>query len=130
MHKCNQCNYQCNVRQTLKQHINSKHLKITYKCDQCDLEFMYSRWLRKHKVIKHLGLTHNCDQCDSKLTTLKALKSHIETKHAGIYHTCPQCGYQGSKKGLQRHKREIHLGITPITFKCDKCDISAKERDI
>ena len=128
MHKCIQCEYQCNVRQTLKQHINSKHLKITYKCDQCDLEFMYSRWLRKHKAIKHLGLTHNCDQCDSKLTTLKALKSHIETKHAGIYHTCPQCGYQGSKKGLQRHKREIHLGITPITLKCDKCEYQCKRK--
>ena len=65
-----------------------------YTCSDCDKVYCSKRDLRNHLNSKHLKLKpFKCDQCPAAFTARPSLGYHIKTKHENQYeeHLCNQC---------------------------------------
>ena len=101
LHKCTDCDYQCERKISLVKHFNTKHRKIL-KCDQCGDMFQVNNAMESHIVKEHSGklpdktepsiqtiekvsevVSKNvkCDKCNSGFTSKMALSQHMLKTH-------------------------------------------------
>ena len=68
-YSCKICSYSAMTKQSLTQHIQSKHEGICYNCEQCGFRTMNKPHLKQHVESQHDGVIYNCDQCSYKAKT-------------------------------------------------------------
>ena len=68
---CQQCEYQANSADHLKDHVEGKHgTEKKYSCPQCDHKTKAKDYLRRHIRNKHKGIEYQCQECDYKACLL------------------------------------------------------------
>ena len=65
---------------------NEDNRKDGYRCNQCDYECDYKGFLkqhmRKYHNIQNPVITHNCRECDFKGQSMLSLKLHVKCMHS------------------------------------------------
>ena len=87
---------------------NSTNKQVHF-CQKCDAVFTNRNSVSQHLKTKHEGVEYLCGQCDYKATQKGHLKIHTESIHELIRYSCTQCAYQATKRGnLRRHVKAVH----------------------
>ena len=86
---CTFCKKWFEAGDTIKNHIELRHLNITgelkFSCDQCKYFFKTETELRSHKRNIHTGeKTFKCDKCDKAFKQSAHLIQHKNRAHEGI----------------------------------------------
>ena len=93
---CQQCEYQANKKDHLKNHVESKHGEEIFSCPQCDLKTTANDYLRRHVRSKHKGIVNQCQECDYKAAKNGHLKEHVISKHRNEKQHCEECDYEAA----------------------------------
>lgn len=151
---CDICDYKTTSKGYVKQHIDSKHLKISKKiCELCGVAFSRTRDMQLHKIRHHQERTrqkcedcgkyfldlyahwsHNhrkegifiCTICGREFDNKRRLSGHISKTHRRI--ECKECG--GNYKNgtaLKEHMHQKHLNAEPL-YSCSFCDFKGNYR--
>ena len=120
---CQQCEYQANKKDHLKNHVESKHGEEIFSCPQCDLKTTANDYLRRHVRSKHKGIEYQCQECVYKASKNSHLKEHVQSKHGGVKYPCQECDFQAKfKSSLGKHVQAKHKGIK---HSCQNCNYKA-----
>ena len=110
-----ECGFRTYGQARLKDHVDSKHLKITkFSCEICGKLFSH-----KGSVKQHVDFTHNkvkrakCDICLKEFQTQRDLDEHKSLRHrdpsAPPQHICQLCGKAFVVQSyLDIHIRGVH----------------------
>ena len=132
-YNCNICNYQHVQKGIVKNHIEAKHLSLSFFCKYCDHKCNSSGGIRVHMFRKHkfqwkciffLDVTDSiesrlikvqsgwqCHDCSYFSSSSSTVRRHIESKHLNIFYNCEVCGKQApTKHALYMHKSRNHPG--------------------
>jgi len=127
-YRCDQCEFSSAWRETLKNHISSKHSREgLYKCDICNAGFPRRNTLATHMQIhddREKQRQYECSYvgCQSTFTAPSQLKKHVAKVHEGVRWPCDRCDFIGSyKDDLKLHIKAVHEGFK---LKCDQCDFT------
>jgi len=152
---CQYCDYACDRRKRLKDHVDFNHIKKEYPCDICEEHTAKSKQkLRKHKQKIHNvyeGKLH-CDQCEFRADKRFEIKSHRIKEHdiddnlpylkdkvqikdsqfrqrhtiEGQTMKCPECDFTHTNVStLKMHIKLDHIGFR---FKCDVCNWKGRSK--
>uniref|UniRef100_A0A8D8W8E0 Zinc finger protein 846 n=1 Tax=Cacopsylla melanoneura TaxID=428564 RepID=A0A8D8W8E0_9HEMI len=119
---CAQCPRFYYIKQSLKNHIFSRHYShssFELKCRHCTLSFTKAFSLENHIRKCHNGKRFPCEKCDKTFSTKPNLKQHMAAQHEGKRITCPHCPEQFPySQYLKHHIKVKHEGVK---FKCKLC---------
>ena len=139
---CKGCNVLYWSFETLREHINRKHLgtKIFWhhcyntaekedcstKCYQCSKNFASVKDLQRHIESVHYEDYHVCDVCGVSFTREDSLKRHKTMKHKNNSDdpnlSCKECGKHFTRIDvLKRHVSIVHTKDDKAKFRCDLC---------
>ena len=116
---CNDCDYQCNSRKYLLNHIRNAHEKKTvevqFKCNQCFEVFSNNETIKKHMLNKHK--THKpCNRLNSSNPEERCkfgdgcYYSHVPIEEGK--HRCYKCGDEFVNLfDLMKHRKVLHLEV-------------------
>lgn len=122
-HKCQDCDYQTNRKNDLKNHQLTHTRNYRFKCSYCNKSYRTNSHVRqcerRHEGPKDI----KCLKCEMMFYTYSELKTHINRKHK--FHKCPLCTFETTLKSKyyhhqKKHKKEPLVGKKK--FKCSKCD--------
>ncbi|KAK3102832.1 hypothetical protein FSP39_014273 [Pinctada imbricata] len=125
---CLRCNYICDTRSKLKEHVLEVHRdRADYKlCRNC------SRYVKcaditieQHMEICQGPVPFKCPHCDKEFKYESSLKSHVirHNPDAPKKFHCPECPYESNyKANLKKHLKNIHSDKTETEYKCPFAD--------
>lgn len=135
---CDNCNYKCMSKNSMRVHMDTKHLPrdfIPKKCTKCEKIFFHTVTLLKHSKVCGLPKTslnllmHFCDLCKYKTLYKPHLLRHIKYKHLPRDKSdeCRKCGK--SFVNLSQHFRICGLTADSYRalrrFTCDYCNFKS-----
>ncbi|KAI8487806.1 hypothetical protein Bbelb_345440 [Branchiostoma belcheri] len=130
-YKCEQCDYETDVQDWLKEHMKTHASGKTFKCDLCDFSTKQKCNLDKH-VLRHVGVKarYKCDQCNFSTVDKSELDNHMPKHKLEAAYKCDLCGYgTNTRRVLVKHLRG-HYNNTEKRFKCHKCTFSTTQKAI
>jgi len=84
-YSCNRCeeSYRTEFNSTMRDHVNSKHLKIALKCTHCTFQTYRAKELNTHRRTYHQITALRCcvELCPFKTILAEKLVDHLEKKH-------------------------------------------------
>lgn len=95
-------------------------VKQTYDCDQCEKKFTHPDTLRQHVEVKHLHQLHVCEVCGKRVTTEKSLKDHMLIHTGEKPFACGDCGKAFNTKKLLVAHSSVHT--KEKRFGCKICE--------
>ena len=101
-----QCIKTFNKLETLKNHVDSKHMVRSFPCDQCKKAFFTRRELVAHKKTTHREPDQECHACLEKFKTTTMLASHYLKTHKE--QQCEKCGFKATGKEFYNHKKNCY----------------------
>ena len=116
--RCEFCDKVLTSKKSLKQHINTVHLKLKEPCPDCGKSF-HKRYLQMHLEAVHLKKQKVCPDC-GKAFKINNLATHRRysckgNNKADTKVMCHLCGTEKSNKHcLQKHIRTVHNGKANI----------------
>ena len=124
-YKCSQCDSAYGRKDSLLEHIDTKHKGIVFPCPKCPSGFSRSKTLSKHIKEHHSETT--CHICHFETSGEITIKWHIETSH--IIFECKECEKMfTSKAHLSFHTKKYHSGKAEkkeekknLTYDCKNC---------
>ena len=125
--RCTMCKYTSDTDVDIRQHVE-KHGKMRYECSHCQVNFGRVDTLKVHIETKHLvqdkGIL-SCQSCAYKTARKDAMKRHIEAIHEMKRHQCLLCAYSGYERGnLKQHIIRKHPELVSQTDeKVSSCQI-------
>ena len=76
---CNRCEKSFTTKEYLIQHKKIVHTDAEFQCNECDKKFKTIKdQLKKHVLSIHLKIDYNCDSSSQTFTRPDALKRHKE----------------------------------------------------
>ena len=81
---CKTCkNFETQYNPTMRDHINSKHMRILLKCTHCDFQTLRFKELNLHRRIRHKLSAMSCfiDKCGFKSILVEKLRDHLIKRH-------------------------------------------------
>ena len=121
---CLRCNYICNAKSKLKEHVLEIHKdRADYKlCRKC------SRYVKctdltieQHMEVCEGPVPFKCPHCEKNFKYESSLKSHIirHNPDAPKKFQCPDCEYKSNyKANLKKHFKNIHSDKSESELKC------------
>eukprot|EP01083_Nonionella_stella_P189578 701368_1 len=107
-YQCPQCDKTYARRHDLFQHVERKHLKITYyKCQECGKQFYNKgRWIAHRRI--HTGeRPYKCDTCCQSFKQFGNLCVHKRTHTGEKPHECVHCKKRFSQSGSRnKHQKK------------------------
>lgn len=83
-YRCKFCaDWKTDYNSTMRDHVNSKHMRIMLKCTHCEFETLRFKTLNFHRRSKH-NLSAMCcpqDKCTFKTILVERLRDHLIKKH-------------------------------------------------
>ena len=132
-HKCDQCDFRCQILMEMRAHIRAKHHKRkNYTCDLCQRSsFGTLAEVERHKRGQHFGEeVYNCTLCDFKTTAPGKLHLHRKNEHLNKssefeYEVCDLCGKTlKNANALKKHMKKEHSENVEVM--CDICGKTCK----
>jgi len=83
-YSCNRCaSYKTEFNSTMRDHVNSKHLKIALKCTHCTFQTYRAKELNTHRRTFHQIAALQCcvEMCPFKTILAEKMIDHLEKKH-------------------------------------------------
>ncbi len=104
---CRDCPRVFKRRQSLVNHLRSKHLRRVHPCSACDLIFFTNDSYREHRNTHLL-----CPVCKQPFTEIRNLKRHERSKHLELTFSCGVCGEQFCRKEylkihMKKHTQDL-----------------------
>ena len=124
---CQQCDFKCESRKSLKRHMYVKHANIACTEAGCGKILKNRGIWKEHVKNKHVGLTRQylCDECDYSSKWFSCLQIH-KRRHTGNLIQCPHCEYMCPKNNmLVMHLESKH---NAAEYNCDQCDTKTRTR--
>ena len=137
--KCSKCPMHLDDPESLKKHLQDKHLVINvYNCKSCDYKTTSLDDFKVHVETIHLSVKVNvrktkvpnnnanlaqfkCSHCEYQCRLRKQLLEHNKSKHVS---QCDECGYiTDDKEKMADHKNSNHA---VIEFDCDVCNFTTR----
>ena len=122
---CKDCDYVTKRKDTLREHVQTKHQQNLFRCDECNFETFNPRFFRKHKskghdkMILKRKFKYVCFQCEFVVARPTLLRTHMLGSHNEEKYRCSLCDYKCefiadlSNHMILRHKKSRHV--------CKKC---------
>ena len=83
MEKCPHCDKDCRGKDSLKQHIKTRHEKrITYFCDKCEYKAVQEKSVKLHRLKVHI---YTCTFCQITYTEEEDFRVHIKEEHVNKF---------------------------------------------
>ncbi|XP_053623297.1 gastrula zinc finger protein XlCGF57.1-like [Plodia interpunctella] len=122
--QCELCDYRCNRKPNLLNHMRTHTGVKPFKCNVCEHRFTAKRSLSNH-IITHTGeKPFQCDICDFRCNRKSNLSTHIIIHISEKRFYCIICDYRCNRKSnLSKHLR-THTDEKP--FQCKICDYRCK----
>ena len=112
----------------LYKHRRSVHSEQIVMCDQCDFQCNNRDSLRSHQVRKHAPKVMACDQCEAVFSNFRSRKSHIRDVHSAQQFYCEYCDHSTAvKASLDMHIKSRHT--TTANFVCSFCPFETTDSD-
>ena len=124
---CQQCDFKCETKKSLKRHIYVKHANIACTEPGCGKILKNRGIWKEHIKNKHVGRTNQylCDECDYSSKWFSCLQIH-KRRHTGNLIQCPHCEYMCPKNNmLVMHLESKH---NAAEYECDKCDVKTRTK--
>ena len=126
------CQFRTYGKQRMKDHVDSKHLKITkFSCEICGKLFCH-----KGSVKQHVDFTHNklkrakCDICGKEFQAQRDVDEHKNLRHRDgrpPEHICQLCGKAFVVQSyLDIHIRGVHNKVEDLA--CPECPPSSNQK--
>ena len=126
--KCEICDFRCNQKAKMTQHVLSVHQKKRlFKCNFCDYMFSRNSHLNKHiESVHEKNNPFECDICDYISYRESHLKKHLESVHErNKLFKCDICDHISYRKShLKNHITSVHE--KKKQFRCEICVYSCK----
>ena len=125
--KCGHCGFESWSTTIMTKHKNDHIDSDAEKCDQCEYEAESREMLRDHILNAHGEMNANgeeekCEQCEYKFNNRTMLREHVQNIHTDNFHTdgtdnvqmrerktCEECGYKTtSNTVLKKHRELMH----------------------
>ena len=147
------CNFSTNRKLSLRNHVESKHLKILrYACNSCDYKSYFDHHVKTHQRINHKGqqvkmIAINCTFCQKNVEHEKHFNPDAQLQHQprmkqnrndkfkcqinekeqhtiNSKYKCDECNHETNNPYfLSRHVDAVHKNI--VRFKCNVCELKA-----
>uniref|UniRef100_A0A8D8GBN5 Zinc finger protein 91 n=2 Tax=Culex pipiens TaxID=7175 RepID=A0A8D8GBN5_CULPI len=128
-HSCPHCEKRFAHDTTLREHINSVHLRLKkYHCERegCSEAFTNRSSLRYHDTVKHRNARDFvCAECGKSYHTSTGLSQHTSLSHDQRRFRCDECGKMFAMKYHLKTHMLTHTEARP--FSCELCDRTFKQ---
>ena len=84
-YSCKICEgYRTDFNSTMRDHVNSKHMKVMLKCTHCPFETLRFKTLNFHRRSKHNLSAMSCwvEKCNFKTILVERMRDHLVKKHS------------------------------------------------
>ena len=82
-YNCPECGKFFTQERNMKMHVRVIHSReTTLSCDQCDYTTLWKDSMHQHIRTKHEGVTYDCQICLKALSSQRQLQKHIEVVHS------------------------------------------------
>ena len=95
-----------NKLETLKNHVESKHMVRRFPCDQCKRSYFTRKQLVAHKKSAHREPDQECHVCQEVFRFSSMLASHYLKTHKE--QQCKKCGFKATAKDFYNHKKNCY----------------------
>ena len=131
---CDKCDYTCDTKQLLRNHIEAVHLKVkNYKCSSCSWVCSYNKQTlknhikRRHKEDSSRMITIGCSLCENNQSHKFCGIHGRKPKKTERNYSCQKCEYTSEKnEHMKMHIEAVHLKIK--RYRCSVCDFAAYRR--
>lgn len=123
--RCDVCGNVYKTKTNLERHYWKEHVTDQVTCPVCSSSF------NSKKLDSHLKSAHGvknekkenderfkCKMCEKKFKNKYARNSHVKEVHLSEPIKCNLCDFEGTRKVLRRHKRDVHA---EKRFACSLC---------
>lgn len=118
--RCNNCDYETNLKAFLKRHMLQHTVKIevkieieeTFRCSQCDFETEHEKFLKRHEMSHKKNKYFKCQKCRFQTLYKKMYLKHVQAHKSKD---------KDSKKDV---KEKSNLG----SIKCNECTFEASSQ--
>ena len=121
---CERCDFQCERKSAMTEHIKRCQGIKDNKCPKCDFVAVTKKEIEYHVTSKHSAGKLECDICGKVLKNILTLQVHKRTLHGE--RKVVQCKYCQTtthrKESMIQHERRCQ-GIKD--YKCDMCEYTA-----
>ena len=81
-YNCPECDKFFTQERNMKMHVKVIHLRETIlSCDQCEYTTLWKDSMHQHIKTKHEGVAYECHICLKSLSSQRQLQKHIEVVH-------------------------------------------------
>ena len=125
-YSCDQCDYKCKLKKTLKVHYNI-HLGIKHLCHLCPASYPSATGLKQH-LFTHSGdkkeKNFACKFCERRFVSNSELSRHIRSHTGEKPFTCDTCGKSfTTNSSMEKHKTLHDIDDTGNIRKKYVCEI-------
>lgn len=146
IHPCGYCSRSYAHKETLRQHIKTKHLnkpsikeepsetkpakpKKSFLCTYCGQAFNWKHGLESHILTHTDERPFSCDICSKTFKRHKDLQLHRVIHSDEKPHQCTECGKAFKRVDkLKTHIKIVHSDLRP--YKCSECEQSFKYQNV
>ena len=130
------CDFTCEIRNEIQNHINLEHDGLPYHCDTCPEKFKDWSSMRSHILLEHAVENRKvCEGCGASFFEGKYLIRHLQSNACSATtdvkkyenaepECCDECGkiFQKSSN-LRAHRENVHgIKSKDRNHSCDMCD--------
>ena len=102
-HFCDQCNFVATTKKGLEKHVNNMH-QVSF-CNVCECRSSSKPEFIKHQILHKL----QCKQCDYVASRLDNMEIHVQAIHDQLTYPCKVCPYKSSTpRYLSLHVKSKH----------------------
>ena len=124
---CHECGRQFGEKYFHK-HLNTVHSSQIVMCEQCDFQCNNRESLRYHQVRMHAPKVMACGQCEAVFSNFTSRKSHIRSVHSAELYHCEYCEHSTAvKASLEMHIKSRHT--TTANFVCSFCPFETTDSE-
>ena len=107
---CEQCDFQCNNREALKDHQLRKHAPKVLACGQCEAVFSNYRSRKSHIRDVHSAKQYYCEYCDHSTVVKASLDMHVKSRHTTTANfVCSFCPFETTDSNeIGTHREKEH----------------------
>ena len=135
--QCDKCKKKFKTDTALKIHGTAHSDVRSFKCNNCQDCFKSLSAMRRHTMMIHTqNKSFGCEKCPKAFPWSFQLKRHIsqvhttKTKPNKKIFKCNKCDFvtneQNNSRGLNIHKKTVHMGGKQGSEKCHDCSFEAK----
>lgn len=131
---CNICEHTSKCSNSLRHHIQTKHIQKAYSCTRCEYKTCYKSHLNKHIQVQHVyefAFSYTCLFCEYKTSNMPLLTQHMQSEHCvPLIYECRSCAFTSNNNTTfeaHMHTQEhIDADNTLITlYRCGGCNYSS-----